>query len=522
MATSTGRRTTMVSPPVEATRGPDGSLLLVTRGLGAEPAAGRLLRGLTPFLDEQDALNVFLFAERKRREPWRGGETVVAYQELVHWRRDGAIGVYRGVSLPGHAIQPGEVQQAFQYEPAGIIEWAARRGEAAIISSAAPLELTACTIAKPWGREIWFTGIEQRGVCGVRGAAGDTELPYALGLFPMPLVGEGVQAPILLKILDPWPDPVLGDLYLEVHREKWETYIVSRVARGAWPDGVGLLRAGLNRDVLAAHRSADPEGWERKLVAEMREAIGAYEQVRRRIDALLDGLRAQRGLPRDEPEPPEPLRALLAEVPAGLREEEASLRAAVEAFLGKVSLREGDVVALPPGVLHSLQHGIEVVEFQTPTYERLIAMFAQKVVTQPHWDTEQALDWMHKAPFEPVPPRRLLEEGGVASERVVDFPQFQVDRYRMVPGSTFSGKTEGQGAYQLVFGTQGRGQVVLPGGGVTAVVPKQALLLPAELGAYQIQTGAEGCGFLLAFPRRSLPVGPAKAPKPAPDMTLAY
>ena len=61
---------------------------------------------------------------------------------------------------------------------------------------------------------------------------------------------------MLLKTLEPRPEPVLGDLYLEVHREKWETYLVLDVNREAWPKGVGYLRAGLDAGMIARYRKS--------------------------------------------------------------------------------------------------------------------------------------------------------------------------------------------------------------------------------------------------------------------------
>ncbi|MBT6892720.1 MAG: hypothetical protein HOA25_14560, partial [Gammaproteobacteria bacterium] len=42
-----------------------------------------------------------------------------------------------------------------------------------------PLELETVSIPKPWGREIWYSGIEQRGVSTVKGVP----LPWLLSVF---------------------------------------------------------------------------------------------------------------------------------------------------------------------------------------------------------------------------------------------------------------------------------------------------------------------------------------------------
>ncbi|NJN51183.1 MAG: hypothetical protein HC809_04770 [Gammaproteobacteria bacterium] len=51
---------------------------------------------------------------------------------------------------------------------------------AAIIDFDAPLRLASVEIAKPWGREIWYTGVEARGVAGITDGLHVTPLPWAL------------------------------------------------------------------------------------------------------------------------------------------------------------------------------------------------------------------------------------------------------------------------------------------------------------------------------------------------------
>ena len=96
----------------------------------------------------------------------------------------------------------------------------------------------------------------------------------------------------------------------------------------------------------------------------------------------------------------------------------------MESFTAMRELRVGDIVRVPTWTPHSLQHGVRVVEFQTPTYERYIISFAQRVLTQDHWDSEHAIANMHlEEPetdaFEPV-------ANGV--ERVARFDDFNVWR----------------------------------------------------------------------------------------------
>ncbi|MDK1022726.1 MAG: hypothetical protein QGD92_00670 [Gammaproteobacteria bacterium] len=65
-----------------------------------------------------------------------------------------------------------------------------------------PLTLETVVIPKPWGREIWYTGSEARGVSTIQGLP----LPWVTSLYKSRLVGEADADPVLLKILDPLPD----------------------------------------------------------------------------------------------------------------------------------------------------------------------------------------------------------------------------------------------------------------------------------------------------------------------------
>jgi hypothetical protein len=513
MAAPSAKPGLSATPPAFAVRGAHNSILLEMTGLGQHPASGRLLRGLSPFLEEQGTRHAFLLTERRRREPWSlQPEKLVTYQEIVHWERSADGGVFRGVCSAGEPLGRDEVIQAFSYEPLSLIEWAARRLDAAVVCSREPIRLEVCVIPKPWGRELWYTGIEKRGVSRVRSATGSTALPYALGMFPVPLSGEKEQPPILVKALEPLPEPVYGDLYLEVHREKWETYVVLRVDRAAWPEGVGGLRAGLQPELMDQYRGRHGAQWEVKLRADLVQALRDYEQVRRRIDELLDAALRDRGADPYEPVAPELHRTLLADVPGALRADEEQRRAAVERFVGRVPLREGDVVTLPPGVLHSLQHGVKVIEFQTPTYERLIAMFAQKVLTQPHWDVPEAVQLMEPAPYEPPTPEVLKAEDGLAVERIVDFPQFAVERVALQLNRTLQTGTAGHNQYQLLVVTAGKGELLLPDGRGFPLEPEGAWLLPATLGNYSVTAiAAQGVTYLKSSPRLLANEEPAEA-----------
>jgi hypothetical protein len=58
-----------------------------------------------------------------------------------------------------------------------------------------PVRLCPAYIAKPWGQEIWFTGIEARGESGIATNAGELPLSQYLALAPRRLTR---RAPLVL------------------------------------------------------------------------------------------------------------------------------------------------------------------------------------------------------------------------------------------------------------------------------------------------------------------------------------
>ncbi|MGB0691494.1 MAG: hypothetical protein ACPGPD_02200 [Pseudomonadales bacterium] len=300
----------------------------------------------------------------------------------------------------------------------------------------APMPLVPVTVAKPWGQEVWYTGIEARGVSLIV----STPIAWVIDIF-----GDAIgcrQAPILLKILDPFTAENLGDLYFELHEEKREVYIVTHVDETAWPDGTGQLRYGFNGNKLAQYpdRTAFQDDYLR--------AVEAYETTRRSIDGQLRQLKQERGMDPTAPMVPAATLALLAELPPALLEQEAQLRADMYAFTALVPVRTGDVISVAPFVPHSLQHGVRVVEFQTPHYERYILSFGQEVLTQDHWNTREALNQVAMAGTPPV----LSESAVSGRERVASFDAFDVERITLKPGESIS---LAAGCYQLVMGIKG-------------------------------------------------------------------
>lgn len=133
------------------------------------------------------------------------------------------------------------------------------------------------SVDKPWGREIWYSGIESRGESGA--ILGGERLP--LSRF---LAEHGrTTPPVLLKALE----PTRGDLYLELHERKHEVYIVDAPAGGSLLLGVDARRlralgdSALRSRLLAAARQAERSG--------RIDAVAAYmNEVRVRFGDAVD------------------------------------------------------------------------------------------------------------------------------------------------------------------------------------------------------------------------------------------
>ena len=285
-----------------------------------------------------------------------------------------------------------------------------------VINLEEPLPLTPVHIAKPWGQEIWYSGIEARGVSLV----GGTSIAWLLDVFG-PFLGCE-KAPLLLKILDPLPTENLGDLYFEMHEQKIEVYVVTSIDQNAWPDGTGAIRYGFNPQKLAEYNSREA------FLTAYVEQVSNYQDCRNEIDGLIEN-RAD-------------------SIPETLQEKEKRLREAMYAFTELKPLKTGDVVTVRPLVPHSLQHGVRVVEFQTPHYERYILSFGQKVLTQDHWDTSEVFDKAMTEPVEFDPPKPL----GDNQDLVADFDEFKVTRIQIATGESVTLEND---QYTLLMGIQG-------------------------------------------------------------------
>jgi hypothetical protein len=331
-----------------------------------------------------------------------------------------------------------------------------------------PVGLNPQYIEKPWGREIWFTGVERRGVCMFASGDARTPIPWLQAVLPSAAAGPPGVALLLLKILDPLPQPVLGDLYFELHETKREVYVVTHIDRRAWPDGTAYIRSGFDPKRIAQYQDHG------EFRAAYLESVLAYETLRRELDDLVEV--------GGTPDPAQQARELL-------------LRERMDAFTQLHPLRVGDVFQIPPLLPHALQHGVRVVEFQTPSYERKIISFAQKVITQDHWDSREAVARMLLRGPATVAPRELPSPPGVTVEQIVDFPDFEVQRLAINPGMHW--QVESGSSYALLLVVIGI--LELAGSRYGA---EQAVLLPRGWsGAVQALSASAPVVLLLAKPR---------------------
>jgi len=336
-----------------------------------------------------------------------------------------------------------------------------------IFSLEQPLQLKPVAIPKPWGQEIWYTGIEERGLSEVTDGNLSIPLPWLLAFAPNKLA-RGLHKQLnLLKILDPLPDEVYGDLYFELHEKKQEVYVVTNVDKTAWPDGVGAIRFGFDGTVRAGFNSED------EFKQAYLTAVSNFQTIRKEVDNLIDQLRIEEGIALNDPVSAEQLKRWHQTLPKQLVEQETELRCAMERFSAIKPLILGDVVTVPTLTPHSLQHGVRTVEFQTPVYERKILSFGQKVLTQSDWDTSEAAELMSLDSPELSPLPELLVTDDYRIEQVVKFDDFLVRRVTLASGKRWS--LDKTGDYVLLMSVNGGVRVA--GYDLNA---EQALMLPAS------------------------------------------
>jgi len=367
-----------------------------------------------------------------------------------------------------HLVLSDDVERASRCDTTSTLTRIAEQLETAVFDLSRPLLLQPVHIPKPWGREIWFTGVEARGVCHFAQNGGTVPIPWLSQICGSLLYGNADSTLVLLKILDPLAEVVFGDLYVELHEKKQEVYVVTHIDKTAWPAGVGGIRFGFNQTKRA--QFSDDAAFKTAYLTAVRQ----YRAVRLEIDTLLDAMRVNAGIALDAAVSVSQQKAWLADVTPQLQTQERALREEMDSFYGHLPLQLGDVIKVPCLVPHSLQHGVRTIEFQTPVYERKILSFAQKVLTQGHWDTEQAMSLSQVTPamvgeLEPVP-----SASGATVERIVDFDTFEVFRITLEAGKALAlDRLSANCAYLEVMTVSGH----LSAAG-TVLSPSEALLIP--------------------------------------------
>ena len=422
---------------------------------------------LITFYDLEEFQYCFILVESKRTEPWSDKKGSVPFQSLIEvglQKRKNSPQIYnlkkRGCVWK-NVIGPEKILEIFRDNPNSLLESVAKNRKAVIIDSKEPLQLKVLKIKKPWGYEGWYTGVEKRGVVNVIDKYGKTELPYALNLFKKQMLAGDSESLILLKTLNPVTEKTIGDLYFELHEKKWEVYVVIEIDKTAWPSKTGIIKAGLHPEKIEKYKKNYGNNWKEILLREFKSAVFEYEEVRRQID---------------DPK---------VETSKELLEKEAKLRDKASGFVGDLPVKVGDIISFPVFQIHSLRHGIKVVEFQTPHYERLILMFAQKVLTQNRWDIEEAISKMETEVYQPPKLECIYNSEYLNVERFTDFPQFNFDRIRIAPNNSYEVQLDGQ--YQLLIIISGRAALVSQSGNSINIKKEEALFLPLAMGRYIIE-----------------------------------
>ena len=130
------------------------------------------------------------------------------------------------------------------------------------------------------------------------------------------------------------------------------------------------------------------------------------------------------GLSQDEIIESKLYQTLIAALDRNVVNEEKMLREEMYKFTKLHEIKIGDAVKVNPYIPHSLQHGVRVVEFQTPHYERYILSFGQKVITQGHWDTKAALTKAKVSETKVERPKKM----DAFQDMIADFEEFNVVR----------------------------------------------------------------------------------------------
>ncbi len=352
-----------------------------------------------------------------------------------------------------------------------------------------PISFQPVFIPKPWGQEIWFTGCEKRGV--------SLALPYKNSSEAVPLFYffDAFQSLllknyplVLVKILDPLDVEVYGDLYFEMHEQKNEVYIVTQT-KSPNPS----IRIGIHPEI-----SLQYENNKETLQKDILESIENYEIVRRKIDAIFDEKRIENKIPLNDPISNELLQWWSSELPVDLRNEEIQKRKHMESFTYYLPLNVSDVVQVPTFTPHALQHGVQVVEFQTPTYERAILSFAQKVLTQKEWNTKEALQKMRFDPFQQKKLEIKFQNDFVLEEWICQFSDFCA--YRVTLSSQQNYFFSKENPYHLIY-TLNKDLHFLKNSLEVPMKSQECFFIPKEFQHFLVNNSSEACVFLVIFPK---------------------
>jgi len=435
------------------------------------PDGGQIADYILSEIDIPEVQLFLLLIERKRIEPWSENSDPVFFQEFIEIKLQKSIHKNQDTSLKKRGcvwknkLDSKILQEIILRNSAAPLYAVAKNRQAVIIQPHCPFALEIVKIPKPWGHEVWYTGVEKRGVVLVADKWGKTELPYALNIFKKQVLAHHPESLILLKTLNPVSEDVIGDLYYEMHEKKWEVYVVTEIDKTAWPTGTGIIKAGLHPEKIRDYKEKYGSQWEKFLLKKFRETIGEYEKIRQQIDCSKD------------------------EISNELSEQELKLRQKASDFVGDSQVKVGDIISFPVFQIHSLRHGIKVIEFQTPHYERLILMFAQKVLTQSHWDTEEALNKMLTEVYEPPELECLHKSFGLLIERFVNFPQFTADRICLEPKVIWEDQLDGK--YHLLITISGQARVIPKNGSPVILSREEAIFLPVGMGSYRLESTGE-------------------------------
>lgn len=327
-------------------------------------------------------------------------------------------------------------------------------------------------IPKPWGQEVWFTGAEKRGVSKLKPKINtnmNLPLVFVFSALPKRMLGNLFHNKdiTLVKVLDPFPDEIFGDLYYELHSEKNEVYIVTEIV-----NSVGKIKFGINKNKLNEF-SNDLEEFKKQFIF----AIKQYEKTRREIDFLFDKIRINNNIPLNLPVSINKIKEWMNLIPMDLLIEEKKKRQEMDSFAGYLKLNIGDVIRVPVFVPHALQHGVKVIEFQTPTYERYIISFAQKVLTQENWDTDKAFENINLL-FPQKSELEVLNHNEYYTEELVcSFDEFKSSRFTVKTNYEFT--LDSQNYYRILFNVNGTLQIIVNLNNKINIMPGTCIFLPA-------------------------------------------